>query len=108
MKLLKRLSVLAVAAALPLTADAHRAWMLPSSTVLSGDAPWVTVDAAAANGIFYFDHFPMMLEGVGAPAAGSKRQPPYPHCQAQRQQHSPSTASRSICWRFCRCAWQCG
>ena len=31
MKLLKRLSVLAVATALPLTADAHRAWMLPST-----------------------------------------------------------------------------
>ena len=75
MKLLKQLTVLAVAAALPLTADAHRAWMLPSSTVLSGDAPWVTVDAAAGNGIFYFDHFPMMLEGVGTPPANSNRQP---------------------------------
>ena len=75
MKLLKRLSVLAVAATLPLTADAHRAWMVPSSTVLSGEAPWVTVDAAAGNGIFYFDHFPIMLEGVGTPPANSNRQP---------------------------------
>lgn len=49
--------------ALPLGASAHRAWMVPSFTVLSGDA-WVTVDAAISNELFYADHRPMRLDGV--------------------------------------------
>ena len=52
-----------LALALPLTASAHRAWMVPSFTVLSGDA-WVTVDAAISNELFYADHNPMRLDGV--------------------------------------------
>ena len=49
--------------ALPLTASAHRAWMVPSFTVLSGDA-WVTVDAAISNELFYADHRAMKLDTV--------------------------------------------
>lgn len=45
-------------------AQAHRQWLLPSSTVLSGNDPWITVDAAVSNELFYFDHVPMRLEGV--------------------------------------------
>jgi uncharacterized GH25 family protein len=57
----------AVAAiALPGAAQAHRQWMLPSSTVLSGDDVWVTVDAAVSNDLFYFDHQPMRTESVKA------------------------------------------
>jgi uncharacterized GH25 family protein len=52
-----------LALALPLTANAHRAWMVPSFTVLSGDV-WVTVDAAISNELFYADHNPMRLDGV--------------------------------------------
>ncbi|CAN5627275.1 DUF4198 domain-containing protein [soil metagenome] len=55
---------LAIGAVLPLTANAHRAWMLPSSTVLSGNEPWVTVDAAVSNDLFYFDHNPIRLDGL--------------------------------------------
>jgi len=47
-------------------ASAHRQWMLPSSTVVSGDDMWVTVDAAVSNDLFYFEHFPMRLEGIKA------------------------------------------
>jgi uncharacterized GH25 family protein len=54
----------ALAATLPLTLQAHRGWMLPSATVLSGDDPWVTVDAAISNDLFYFEHFPMRLENL--------------------------------------------
>ncbi len=62
---LKRLA-LAAMLVLPVTtaAVAHRAWMLPSATVLSGEDPWVTVDAAVSNDLFYFEHFPMPLEGL--------------------------------------------
>jgi uncharacterized GH25 family protein len=45
-------------------AQAHRSWMLPSATVLSGDEPWVTVDAAVSNDLFYFEHFPLPLDGL--------------------------------------------
>lgn len=55
---------LAAAAVLPLSAHAHRAWMLPSATVLSGNEPWVTVDAAVSNDLFYFEHNAMRLDGL--------------------------------------------
>lgn len=58
------LCALLLAAVMPLGAQAHRAWLLPSSTVLSGDEPWLTVDAAISNDLFYFEHQPMRLDGV--------------------------------------------
>jgi uncharacterized GH25 family protein len=54
---------LALPLAIPSAASAHRAWMVPSFTVLSGDA-WVTVDAAISNELFYADHRAMRLDGV--------------------------------------------
>lgn len=74
---LRRL-LLAAAVALPIggaplvQAQAHRAWMMPSATVLSGNEPWVTVDAAVSNDLFYFEHFPLQLEGLAimAPDGG--------------------------------------
>src|SRR3546814_909453 len=54
----------ATLAAVP--ASAHRQWMLPSSTVLSGDDVWVTVDAAVSNDLFYFEHQPLRLDAVKA------------------------------------------
>lgn len=55
-----------LALALPLSASAHRAWMVPSFTVLSGDGSWVTVDAAISNTLFFPDHRAMRLDGVVA------------------------------------------
>src|SRR5690349_10069433 len=55
-KLLLTLPVLAVALGLSLTAQAHRAWIVPAATVLSSDDPWVTFDAAISNDIFHADH----------------------------------------------------
>ncbi|HYD45730.1 MAG TPA: DUF4198 domain-containing protein [Phenylobacterium sp.] len=61
---MKRLALAALAAALalPMSAEAHRQWLLPSMTVLSGDDPWVTVDAAVSNDLFVFEHVPMRLD----------------------------------------------
>ena len=53
---------------LPASAQAHRQWMLPSSTVLSGDDSWVTVDAAVSNDLFYFEHVPLRTDGIKATA----------------------------------------
>ncbi|CAN5142580.1 DUF4198 domain-containing protein [soil metagenome] len=57
-------AALGVALALPLSASAHRAWMLPSATVVSGQGAWVSIDAAVSNELFYADHNPMRLDGV--------------------------------------------
>ena len=57
-------AVLAAMIAVP--ASAHRQWMMPSSTVLSGDDVWVTVDAAVSNDLFYFEHQPMRLDALKA------------------------------------------
>ena len=58
-------AVLALSAIVPVAAHAHKAWLLPSSTVLSGkDDLAVTVDAAASNDLFYFDHRPLRLESL--------------------------------------------
>lgn len=67
MKPMFKWTALALALCLPLSANAHRAWMLPSATVLSGEEPWITVDAAVSNDIFYFEHFPLQIEGIGEP-----------------------------------------
>lgn len=56
----------ALALLVPAAAQAHRAWMLPSATVLSGEDVWVTVDAAISNDLFYFEHQPMRLDQVKA------------------------------------------
>lgn len=48
----------------PLTAMAHKAWLLPSQTVIAGENPVVTVDAAVSNDLFYFNHVPLRLENL--------------------------------------------
>lgn len=53
------IAVAAMAALAAPAAIAHRMWLLPSSTVLSGTDNWVTVDAAVSNDLFYFDHRPL-------------------------------------------------
>lgn len=60
---LKFLAVIAVAA-LPLAAQAHKAFLLPSSTVLTESDHKITVDAAVSNDLFYFNHAPMRLDDL--------------------------------------------
>jgi uncharacterized GH25 family protein len=62
------LSLAALAAGLlvaALPAAAHRAFMVPSSTVMSGTEPWVTIDAASASDVFVFDHNALQVDRVG-------------------------------------------
>lgn len=58
-RLLKLALAGTVLATLPATAQAHRQWMTASSTVVSGEDNWVTVDAAASNDLFFIDHRPL-------------------------------------------------
>lgn len=48
-----------LALATPAAVEAHRMWMLPSATIVSGDDVWVTIDAAVSNDLFYFEHQPL-------------------------------------------------
>lgn len=49
-------------------AEAHRRWLLPSTTVLAGEEETVTVDAAISNNLFGFDHHAMPLDDVSITA----------------------------------------
>lgn len=62
----KRIALLAAIAAfaLPMSAQAHRAWLAPTSTVLSGTDAWVGFDAGMSNGVFIPDHAAMNLAGL--------------------------------------------
>ena len=59
---------LAVAALLPLSASAHKMWLQPSQTVIAGASPWITVDAAVSNDLFYFNHVPLRLDNLAITA----------------------------------------
>src|SRR5690606_6125139 len=59
-----KIVIAALALAIPANAHAHRAWILPSSTVLSGEAAWVTLDAAICNDLFYLSHRPQQLDSM--------------------------------------------
>ncbi|NJC41199.1 hypothetical protein GGQ87_001457 [Brevundimonas alba] len=62
--------------ALPMSAQAHRAWLAPTSTVLSGADAWVGFDAGMSNGVFIPDHAAMNLAGLVITAPdGSTAQP---------------------------------
>lgn len=67
------LLVLAIASLLPLSAAAHKAWLQPSQTVVAGNSPWITVDAAVSNDLFYFNHVPLRLDNLVITAPDGSR-----------------------------------
>lgn len=62
------LPFLAAAATLAAPSQAHRQWLLPSATILSGNDVWVTFDGASSTDLFIKDHQPMRLDNVKATA----------------------------------------
>jgi uncharacterized GH25 family protein len=64
MKPTLKFAALALALSLPFAAQAHKAWLQPSQTVLAGNNPWVTVDAAVSNDLFYFNHVPLRTDNL--------------------------------------------
>src|SRR5471032_566824 len=62
-KLSKSLITLLLAGA-AFSAQAHKPWLLPSSTVLDEKDAWITVDAAISEGLFDIDHQPLKLDGI--------------------------------------------
>lgn len=76
MKRIPALAALVLACALPLAAQAHKLWLLPSQTVLAGADPWVTVDAAVSNDLFYFNHVPLRLDALAVTGPDGARVEP--------------------------------
>ena len=67
------LALLSLAALLPTAAHAHRTWLLPSATVVSGKEPQVSVDAAVSEDLFEYDTNSLALDGLSIVAPdGSK------------------------------------
>lgn len=61
-------AVLALATLLATAAHAHRTWLLPSATVLTGKDPLVSVDAAVSEDLFEFDTNALVLDGLSITA----------------------------------------
>jgi uncharacterized GH25 family protein len=55
---------LAALVLVPLGAQAHRPWLLPSASVVDGPAPMVTIDAAISEDLFEYDSFPLKLDAL--------------------------------------------
>ncbi|GFE74961.1 DUF4198 domain-containing protein [Novosphingobium sp. TCA1] len=71
--LLAGLAPATLAAALVTPAHAHRAWLLPSTTTLSGTGQVVSVDAAVSNDLFHPDHVALKTDQITVEAPdGSK------------------------------------
>ncbi|WP_395942991.1 DUF4198 domain-containing protein [Brevundimonas sp.] len=76
MKKLAALLTLTAALAAPMAAQAHRAWMAPTATTLSGTDAWVGFDAGMSNQVFNPDHAAMRMTGLTITAPdGSAVQP---------------------------------
>src|SRR5690606_6772759 len=56
-----------------LSASAHKAWLQPSQTVVAGTNPWITVDAAVSNDLFYFNHVPLRTDRLAITAPDGSR-----------------------------------
>jgi uncharacterized GH25 family protein len=46
------------------TAQAHRAWILPNTAMVDSKEAWVTIDAAISNEVFEFNHHPLRLDNL--------------------------------------------
>ena len=57
----------------PFAASAHKSWLLPSQTVVAGEKPWVTFDAAVSNDLFYLNHVPIALDRLSITAPDGSR-----------------------------------
>lgn len=63
-KTLALVTFAAAALAAPLAAQAHRAWLAPAYTNMSGDDAWVSFDGGMSNGVFIPDHAAMRLDNL--------------------------------------------
>jgi uncharacterized GH25 family protein len=69
-----------IALCLPLltasVSHAHRGFLLPTSTVVNSKNAWVSIDAAAASDVFFFDHQPLNVDKILVHTPDGKSQNP--------------------------------
>jgi uncharacterized GH25 family protein len=63
--IIKQLAIAVALAGAACAAQAHRPWMIPSTSIseTEGEA-WVTIDGAISEGLFEIDHMPLKLDGL--------------------------------------------
>jgi uncharacterized GH25 family protein len=62
---MKQFAVATLLAGIACAAQAHRPWMLPTSTFIETDREaWVTIDGAVSEGLFDVDHMPLRMDGL--------------------------------------------
>ena len=80
-----RLALLAAGALSCLSAQAHRPWLLPSTTLADGQAPVVGIDAAISEDLFEFDSFPLALDTLRVTAPDGSAVAPDARIEARRR-----------------------
>ena len=80
-----RLALLAAGALSCLSAQAHRPWLLPSTTLADGQAPVVSIDAAISEDLFEFDSFPLALDTLRVTAPDGSAVAPDARTEARRR-----------------------
>jgi uncharacterized GH25 family protein len=64
-KFMKQFAIAIALAGIACAAQAHKPWMLPSSTLIETDREaWVTIDGAVSEGLFDVDHMPLRMDGL--------------------------------------------
>jgi hypothetical protein len=64
-KFMKQFTIAIALAGITCAAQAHRPWMLPTSTFIETDREaWVTIDGAVSEGLFDVDHMPLRMDGL--------------------------------------------
>ena len=80
-----RLAAATCAALLSLPVQAHRPWLLPSTTVADGPTSVVSVDAAISEDLFEFDAFPLALETLRVTAPDGSAVAPDARVETKRR-----------------------
>jgi hypothetical protein len=64
-KFIKQFAIAIALAGIACAAQAHRPWMLPTSTFIETEREaWVTIDGAVSEGLFDVDHMPLRMDGL--------------------------------------------
>lgn len=64
-KFMKQFAIATLLAGMACAAQAHKPWMLPSSTLIETEREaWVTIDGAVSEGLFDIDHMPLRMDGL--------------------------------------------
>lgn len=64
-KFMKQFVIATLLAGMACAAQAHRPWLLPTTTfVETGREAWVTIDGAVSESLFETDHMPLRMDGL--------------------------------------------